>query len=206
MSGHRYSRILKVDPVGDCGYLKPEGNSSGTSFFVVQTNAAFDFSSFSGSSVSVDYLVRRDSHAGGYELYDIRLVSGGAGDNMIEKGSGSFSASDCVSDVAHSGGGCDRTADHSSCYRCGGNHKARECLIGNNCGGGGSGCYNCGEGHHYARNCPTGNSRRGGICYTSGEVGHFFVRDCHDNNRGSGCSSCGQSSHATSNCHKRRHM
>nr|GEZ44884.1 hypothetical protein [Tanacetum cinerariifolium] len=44
------------------------------------TNAAFDFSSFSGSSISVDYLVRRDS-LGGYELYDIRLVSGGAGDN-----------------------------------------------------------------------------------------------------------------------------
>nr|GEU34119.1 hypothetical protein [Tanacetum cinerariifolium] len=90
MSCHRYSGILKVDPVGDCGYLKPECNSSGTDFFVVQTNASFDFSSFSGSFVSVDYLVRRDS-LGGYELYNIRLVNGGAGDNVIEKGSGSFS-------------------------------------------------------------------------------------------------------------------
>nr|GEU64829.1 hypothetical protein [Tanacetum cinerariifolium] len=82
-------------------------------------------------------------------------------------------ASDCVSDVAHGGGGCDPTADHSSRYRCGGNQRARECPIGNNCGSGGSGCYNCGEGDHYARDCSAGNSRRGGRCYTYGEVGHF---------------------------------
>nr|GEW68732.1 retrovirus-related Pol polyprotein from transposon TNT 1-94 [Tanacetum cinerariifolium] len=158
MSGHPYSRILKVDPVRDCG--------------------------FSGSSISFDYLVRRDS-LGGYELYDIRIVSDDAGDNphhhfrtlsvsgsavsvdflVMEciQGSGSFSvclqstrgggvytgvigpdglnkvygycchcykngheASDCVSDVAHGGGGCYPTADHSSFYRYGGNHRARE--------------------------------------------------------------------------------
>nr|GEV27460.1 hypothetical protein [Tanacetum cinerariifolium] len=63
-------------------------------------------------------------------------------------------ASDCVLDVAHGGGGCDPTIDHSSRYRCGGNQRARECPIGNNYGGGGSGCYNCGEGDHYARDCP----------------------------------------------------
>nr|GFC36098.1 hypothetical protein [Tanacetum cinerariifolium] len=112
------------------------------------TNAAFDFSSFSGSSISVDNFVRRNS-LGGYELSDIQLVGCGAGDN----------ASDYVLDVAHGGGGCDptidhSTIDHSSRYRCGGNQRARECPIGNNCGGGGSGCYNCGEGDHYARDCP----------------------------------------------------
>nr|GFD28466.1 hypothetical protein [Tanacetum cinerariifolium] len=115
----------KVDPVGDFGYLKPEGNSG-----------------------------------------------------------------------AHGDGGCDLTADYSGCYHCGGNHRERECPIGNNRGGG-SRCYNCGKGGHYARDCPTGNSRRGGVgsaCYNCGECGHY-ARDYPTGNSrrsgGSGCYTCG---------------
>nr|GFC37511.1 hypothetical protein [Tanacetum cinerariifolium] len=105
-------------------------------------------------------------------------------------------ASECESDVAHGGGGCDLTADYSGCYHCGGNHRARECPIGNNRGGG-SRCYNCGKGGHYARDCPTGHSRRGGVgsaCYNCGERGHY-ARDCPTGNSrrsgGSGCYTCG---------------